>query len=245
MPQISAGVVTAALLLGAASLTGKAYGLGVSGAEFLTVSDIGMEAVKRAPFAIAIFAGFVFLRSVQGWGDKPDPIVPGYRASRIGLRLAMLLFVVGFLIVPPPLGTNFIIGSLIWGSVCLFNITVEHTRRDLIPHWMTTFAFVLAMGVMHFVIGYVAIADPILELDGHPSPKHKICLSDGTCTTAVLLVRFDETTAVITGGEAGITYLRNDAITKIVVLEPHRDRAFIPIWTWLGSLLSWLKLNIA
>ncbi|WP_353641686.1 hypothetical protein [Mesorhizobium sp. WSM2239] len=241
IPQVSAGVAAVALLLGAASLTGKAYGLGALGAEFLTVSDIGVEAVKRAPLAIAIFAGFIFFRSVQGWGDKPNPIVPGYRASKVGLRFAVLLFFVGFLSVPPSLGANFVICSLMLGPVFLFNITVERARRDLIPRWMIMLAFVMAIGVIHFVGGYIATAGPILRIDGRSLPKHKICLSDGTCATAALLVRFAETSAFLSENEGTVAYLRNDAIQKIVALEPHGDQATIPIWTWLSSLLAWFK----
>ncbi|MBO6726506.1 MAG: hypothetical protein JJ911_12670 [Rhizobiaceae bacterium] len=242
-PQISALAVTYSLVLGAASLVGKVMGLGVSGTEFITVTDIGTQAVKVSPFVVGILAIFLLYRFVEGWGSGEDAIVPGYRASRIGLKLAIVAFFVAFLTVPPSLGIDTVQASIFLGCVFLFNISVDHVRKKIAPRWVLVMAFVVLTFTVHFALTYGNTARKVLRLGSTPG-EHEVCTTNGECFSGDLIARFSAVTAFAITDDHGVTYFANDDVAKVVVVTPREDRAVFPIWSWLASAYRWVALQL-
>jgi len=238
IPQITAGVVTFSLVLGAASLAGTTWGLGVSGSEFLTASDIASEAVKVSPLVVALLFLSGFYKSVSGWGSNKKLTVNRYRAWRFGIAASAIVFSFSFFTLRPSVGLNPMAGAVVLGVLSLFNVALYHVEVRLLPAWALIVGMLVGLFAINFAGSYYRAASAILlHKDGKMT--HVICSRGAECVDGILVARFAEMTAVVLTGRSGISYVSNSVIERIEVKLPIDDRPKLPLWDGVRSLLNW------
>lgn len=232
LPRLAAAVVTLSLVLGTASLAGKCLGLGRSGFEFLTLSDIGIEALRIAPLAVAGMVASVLYDLAM---DTPrvEPRPPRTYVRLFGYSMAA--FMLCFWLLPPSVGATLMLALAFVALRGLNGILALRVDAGQLPLWVSISGIVVTFYVIFLIGSYWLVTGRAVATERALTATHEICTQRAVCHSGLLLVRFDATTAFRPLPGNDVVYLANSEIRSIKALAPRQDRAIFPI----GELLSW------
>jgi hypothetical protein len=229
-------VISIGLSFGIAVILGKCLAIGSAAFSYITVADVGANALIISPAVFALFSAITLHEFSQPEPvDKPvsdDGLKP---TSRLVVIPMLVAWFAAFLFLPPFLYgvTEFGIGSIL--TIFIFDTIRFYARRSGRVLTVVPFATVCAFFVMIMQSSYLGTSIK-LHLPVKPNSEwagQEICLDP--CMQGRVIARFSEVTVIRRGQDSKIAFVSNSEIKSVTEQDAPTDAPLID----LRALKSW------